>query len=315
MKKYVAFLLVLLMLLALAACGGKSGGETASGSGGTGSQGGGTASPSLAEGKWPAAIYSQYGIDEIETNGRIVYTELYDEGSYQYEVFYDGVTQAEFQAWAQKLLDKGFRLENWAKDRLTATWEYDVMFYPPQERSPYRMRVSFDFGSGMSFEYYGEPNPAFVITEETDDYGDTYSYINYDLSISLNPVDTQEVVEGSLDTIGLKAEELKGVANVRKIALSEGSSMSSGGFSFYADHETTEEEFNACRDKLLDALAAKGARFTVLEEAISPEEIKERDIHAYSFTLGEKSYMLMLNPDSEWGDLGGYYGFILSAVN
>ena len=25
--------------------------------------------------------------------------------------------------------------------------------------------------------------------------------------------------------------------------------------------------------------------------------------------------LLMLNPDSEWGDLGGYYGFILSAVN
>ena len=68
MKKfYVA--LMCIAALAMTACGGGKSGGAASG-GESASTGG------LEDGKWPAAIYEKYGIPEIETKGKIVYTEL-----------------------------------------------------------------------------------------------------------------------------------------------------------------------------------------------------------------------------------------------
>ena len=317
MVKRVFYLcLALILVLALAACGGKSG-DTA-GSGGSGSAASSAPAASggkLEDGKWPTSIYSAYGVEELSTSGRVVYTELWDEGSYQYAVYYNGVTREELNAWVDKLLDKGFRMDERHRERLSSTWDYDIMLYMPQEKSPYRLRLAFDFGSGMSFEYYDDPNPAYVIEEDTDDYGDTYQYINYNVTISLNPLDTAESTEGSFEALGVTAAELKGVDNVRKIVLSKGSYMSSGAFTFYADHLVTEEEFDACRDKLVDVLAGKGAAFFSWDQELSPEEIKEQDIHSYTFALGDKRYMLMLDTDSEWGHIGGYYGFYFSAAN
>lgn len=316
MKKFITAALALLML-GLCACGiGVTGTPSGQNPGGE-NQGG-----SLADGKWPASVYSKYGIDEISTNGKIVYTNFENDGSYQYEVYYNGVTQQELVAWTNGLFEKGFRAADRDKERLTnSTYFYDIMIYCKEEKQPYRMRISFDFGDGMDFEYYAyydDPNPNYTVVERKDDYGEEHAYIEYNLCVSLNPMNNKEEYEGEFASLGLKAEDLKGLQNVRKVSMGEAAYMSSISFVFYADHVTTADEVNQCRELLIDKLAEKGAKFSdVLDESkeLSAGELKESGKGSYCVENNGAKYVLTVNPDSGTGDFGDSYGLILTKKN
>ena len=262
----------------------------------------------LKDGKWPEAIYSKYGIDEISTKGKIVYTEP-GEGPYQYTVDYHGVTQDELNAWVDKLLAKGLRIHERDRERLKNNkYDHDTMVYFAQEKQPYRMRLSYDFSKDMEFEYYVDPenhNPAFTITERGEEF-----FIVYNLSVSLNPLTTEQEFKGSFDSLGLKAEDLKVNENVRAVNMSEGANGGSIKIRFYSDHMTTKEEFIACRDLIMDKLAENGAKFThsMSGKEMTAAELKEANIGSYGIEKGDKKFILMVDPDSEFNEFGGSYG-------
>ena len=268
-------------------------------------------SGSLKDGKWPKEIYSRYGIDELPTEGKIVFTQFETEGSYQYEVYYDGVTREELVAWTNSLFEKGFRAADRDKERIKSSgWDFDVMIYQKEDKQAYRMRVGFNFNGEESFEYYGDDNSAYTILEETDEYGDTYRYVQYNVSISLNPMKTQEEYEGDFPTLGLKAEDLKGIPGVRAVKMGEGAYMSSIAFNFYADHVTTEEEIDQCRMLLIDKLAEKGAKFFDAlnqEKELTAEELKTSGKGTYYVQRNGVVFLLIVDPDSAFGDFGDGY--------
>lgn len=194
MKKLNLALMCIAALM-LTACGG---GKSSSSSSGESS---GNAS-GLADGKWPASVYDKYGIPEIETKGRIVYTSFdSNDNSYQYQVDYNGVTKEEMQAYVKKLQEKGFRVPKYTQERIdNGRRDSDALLYLPGEKNDMRLRLCFDFENPMSFEYYAdEPNPAFEIVERDDEY-----YIDYNFSVSLNPLKNQVESEGSFDALGIK---------------------------------------------------------------------------------------------------------------
>ena len=266
----------------------------------------------LKDGKWPAAVYSKYGIDEISTKGKIVFTDLTADGPYQYQVDYHGVTQDELKAWVDQLIAKGLRIHDRDKERLNGKYDHDTMIYFADEKQPYRMRLSYDFNQDMEFEYYVDPdkhNPAFTITERGE--GDDASFfIVYNLSISLNPIKNEQEFKGSIDSLGLKAEDLKLNDNVRSVSMSEGPNGANLAIRFYADHMTTKEEFDGCRDLLMDKLAEKGAKFAhaMSGKEMTAAELKEAGIGSYSVEKDGKKFMLMIDPDSEFNEFGGKYG-------
>lgn len=265
----------------------------------------------LKDGKWPAAIYSKYGIDEIPTKGKIVYTELIGEGPYQYQVNYHGVTQDELKAWVDSLIAKGFRIHDRDKERVNNnSYDHDTMIYLANEKQPYRMRLSFDFKNDMEFEYYTDsPNPAFTVTEKGENY-----YIIYNLSISLNPLKTETEFKGSIDSLGLKAEDLKVNDSVRAVSMSENMNGAALKISFFADHFTTKEDSIACRDLLMDKLAEKGAKFShaLSGKEMTPAELKEAGIGSYMIESNGKKFLLMVDSDSEFNEFGGGYGVRLT---
>lgn len=266
----------------------------------------------LSDGKWPASIYSKYGIDEIATKGKIVYTDFTNEGSYQYQVDYRGVTQDELKSWVDKLIAKGLRIHDRDKQRLDGKYDHDTMIYLADEKQPYRMRISFDFNKDMEFEYYADPenhNPAFTITE-VGEGDDTRFFIYYNLSISLNPLKTEQEFKGTFDSLGLKAEDLKLNDNVRTVSMSEGQNGGAMRIKFYSDHITTKEEFDGCRALILDKLAEKGAKFThgMSGKDMTAAEIKDAGISTYGIEKDGKKFMLMLDSDSEFNEFGGSYG-------
>lgn len=317
LKKTICMMIAALMLLGLCACG-IGGPSTPSGQ----NQGGENQGGSLADGKWPASVYSKYGIDEISTKGKIVYTNFENDSSYQYEVYYNGVTREELVAWTNGLFENGFRAADRDKERLTnSTYFYDIMIYGKEEKQPYRMRISFDFGDGMDFEYYAyydDPNPNYTVVERKDDYGEEHAYIEYNLCVSLNPMNNKEEYEGEFASLGLKAEDLKGLQNVRRVSMGEAAYMSSINFVFYSDHITTEEEVNQCRELLIDKLAENGAKFyDGLNDNIelSASELKESGKGSYYVENSGVKYMIMVNPDSGAGDFGDSYGLVLTKKN
>ena len=122
---------VCFVALALAACGGKSGGSASSSESSDNGSG-------LVDGKWPAAVYDKYGIPEIPTKGHIVCTDLSGEdGSYLYRVYYKGVTREEMQAWVKSLKEKGFRIADWQQEKVDkADWDYDIFLYQCRRETP-----------------------------------------------------------------------------------------------------------------------------------------------------------------------------------
>ncbi len=317
MKKTVCILLAILMLLfSLTSCSilRKIADSSTK-------EGGGNNNPSagsLKDGKWPKEIYSRYGIDELPTDGKIVFTQFETEGSYQYEVYYDGVTREELVAWTNSLFEKGFRAADRDKERIASSgWNFDTMIYLKDEKQGYRMRLGFNFNGEESFEYYGEENSAYTIIEERDEDGDIYCYIQYNVSISLNPIKTQEEYEGDFPTLGLKAEDLKGISGVRAVKMGEASYMSSIAFNFYADHVTTEEETEQCRVLLIEKLAEKGAKFFNAldsDQEMSAEELKASGKGSYYVQRNGTTFLLIVDPDSAFGDFGDGYGVVLTKI-
>ncbi len=321
LRRIVCLIIVALLAVGLCACGiGGGGGDNGGGNGGD--NGGGNGSGDLADARWPGSVYSKYGIDEISTGGKIVYTDFSNESSNHYEVLYKGVTRDELVAWTNGLFEKGFRASDMDKERLTdAGYFYDIMIYCKEEKQPYKLCISFDFDNGMEFEYYqyyDDPNPNFTVVEKEDDYGDVSAFIEYDVDISLSPMKNQEEYEGEFATLGLKAEDLKGVENVRKIYMGEADYMSSIAFYFYSDHVTTEDDVNQCRELLIDKLAANGAKFyDGMDDSneMTADELKSSGKGSYYVERNGTRFMVMVNPDSSTGYFGDSYGLILTKTN
>ena len=319
MKKLIALILTVLTVLSLCSCSLLPSNGTGSPKTGSPQNQGQSGGETLQSGKWPSSVYSKYGIDEISTKGKIVYTEFPGEGSYQYGVYYSGVTREELVSWTDGLFAKGFRISDRDKERLSqSVYDYDVMVYCPGEKQPYRMRIAFDFGEGMDFEYYSyydEPDPNFTVVERTDDYGETHAYIEYDLKIDLNPMNNTEEFEREFPSLGLVASDLKGVNGVRKVSMGEASYMSSVNFIFYTDHVTSQEETEECRKLLIDKLGEKGAKFfdgLDLSKELSAAELKDSGKSSYYVQKDGVTFMLMVDPDSAYGDFGDSYGVVLT---
>ena len=301
MKKFYLALMCI-AALALTACGGKSG--SASSSGESSNAGG------LTDGKWPASIYDKYGIPEPETKGQIVCTQFEDtEGSYQYEVYFNGVTKEEMQAWVKKLLDKGFRVPKYTKERIdNGRSDYDAYLYQPEDMKDKRLRIQFDFERPMSFEYYtDEPNPAFVVVERDEQY-----VIEYNFTVSLSPMKNQVDLDGSIEDLNLKAEDFAGIPGVRVVHLSKGSMMGPGmDVVWYGDHQLTKEDFDAVHKKILDVLDAKGCKFqhAFSGKDMTAEEIAAEGIRSYGVKLNDKQFTLMSVADARVDDFGGSIKF------
>ncbi len=268
----------------------------------------------LKDGQWPTAIYSKYGIEELSTKGKIVYTEFPPDGPYQYQVNYHGVTREELNSWVNALLAKGFRIHERDKKRLESSkYDHDTMVYLPGERAPYRIRLSFDFSKDMDFEYYSDkPNPAFTVTEK-EVHGEMHNFIVYNLAISLNPIKTAPEFKGSIASLGITAEDLKLNDSIRRVNMQENPMGGSISVGFYSDHFTTKEEFAAIRDKIIDTLEAKGGKFShaMNGQEMSAAQLKEKAIGSYIVENNGKKYMVMVNSDSEFGEFGGSYGLRL----
>ena len=302
MKK-ICLALMCIAALALTACGGgKSGGSSSS------SESGGNAG-GLADGQWPAAIYDKYGIPEIETKGKIVFTELSDEDqSYQYRVDYKGVTKEELQAWVKKLEEKGFRIPKYTKERFNAgRSDLDAIIYQPEQGKDKGLRVAYDFERDMDFEYYAdEPNPAFEVTERDEQY-----FIVYNFAVSLFNIKNTPESEGSFDALGIKAEDLKGIPNVRVVKMSSGNMGGSIGVGFYDDHQLAEGDMDKIHDKLADAFAQKGVKFyhTFSGKELTAEELKTQKIRSYVVEKDGQKFQMMGMSDDRIGDFGGGIDF------
>ena len=302
MKK-LTLALMCIAALALTACGGGKSGGSASSSESSGNAGG------LADGQWPAAIYDKYGIPEIETKGKIVYTELTDDDqSYQYRVDYKGVTKEELQAYVKQLEEKGFRIPKYTKERFDAgRSDLDAIVYLPEQGKDKGLRIAYDFEYDMDFEYYAdEPNPAFEVTERDEQY-----FIVYNFAVSLFNIKNTPESEGSIEALGIKAEDLAGIPNVRMVKMSSGSMGGSIGVGFYGDHQLAEGDMDKIHDKLADVFSAKGVKcyHTFSGKEMTAEELKAQKIRSYVVEKDGKKYQMMGMSDDRIGDFGGGIDF------
>lgn len=302
MKK-ICLALMCIAALTLAACGGgKSGGSASGGSESSSSSG-------LADGQWPAAIYDACGIPQIETKGKIVFTELTDEDrSYQYRVYYKGVTKEEMQAWVKTLEEKGFRIPKYTKERFDAgRSDLDAIVYQPEQGKDKGLRVSYDFERDMDFEYYAdEPNPAFEVTERDEQY-----YIIYNFAVSLFSINTTPEYEGSFEALGIKAEDLKGIPNVRVVKSSSGTNGGTIGVGFYGDHQLAEGDMDAIHNKLAEVFEAKGVKcyHTFSGKEMTAEQLKADKVRSYTVEKDGQKFLMMAMSDDRIGDFGGGIDF------
>ena len=289
--------------LMLTACGGgKSGGSSSSDESSSSASG-------LADGKWPASVYDKYGIPEIETKGRIVYTSFdSNDNSYQYQVDYNGVTKEEMQAYVKKLQEKGFRVPKYTQERIdNGRRDSDALLYLPGEKNDMRLRLCFDFETPMSFEYYAdEPNPAFEIVERDDEY-----YIDYNFSVSLNPLKNQVESEGSFDALGIKAEDLAGIPNVRTVKMASATNGGTIAVSFFGDHQLAEGDMDAIHNKLAEVFEAKGVKcyHTFSGKEMTAEQLKADKVRGYVVEKDGKKFQMMGMSDDRIGDFGGGIDF------
>lgn len=131
-------------------------------------------------------------------------------------------------------------------------------------------------------------------------------------------MNNKEEFTGEFASLGLKAEDLKGVENVRKVSMGEAAYTSSINFVFYSDHVTTEDEANQCRELLIDKLAEKGAKFydgLDQNKELSVSELKASGKGSYYVERSGTVFFLMVNPDSSIGDFGDSYGLVLTKKN
>ena len=302
MKK-ICLALMCIAALTLTACGGgKSGGSASGGSESSSSSG-------LADGQWPAAIYDACGIPQIETKGKIVFTELTDEDqSHQYRVYYKGVTKEEMQAWVKTLEEKGFRVPKYTKERFDAgRSDLDAIVYQPEQGKDKGLRVSYDFERDMDFEYYAdEPNPAFEVTERDEQY-----FIIYNFAVSLFSINTTPEYEGSFEALGIKAEDLKGIPNVRVVKSSSGTNGGTIGVGFYGDHQLAEGDMDAIHNKLAEVFEAKGVKcyHTFSGKEMTAEQLKADKVRSYTVEKDGQKFLMMAMSDDRIGDFGGGIDF------
>jgi len=294
-----------LMVIAavFSSCGSKPGGNTSSND---------SNDSGLAEGKWPAAIYDKYGIPEIETKGRIVYTNFSgDDDSYQYQVFYNGVTKEEMQTWVKVLKENGFRVPKYTQERIDAGHrDYDAFLYQKEPQKDKRLRMQFDFDTPMSFEYYAdEPNPAYEVVER-----DGEQYIDYNFTVSLNPLKDKVEMAGAIEALTLKADEMAGIPGVRVVRMSDSQMGPSMDVSFYSDHQLTKESIEGVHKKVLEVLTAKGCKFqhAFSGKEMTPEELAANGIHSYGVTLNDQKFLMMTISDDRVGDFGGSIKFMFN---
>ena len=308
MKKLSLALMCIAALMLTACGGGKSGGSSSSDESSSSASG-------LADGKWPAAIYDKYGIPEIETKGRIVYTSFdSNDNSYQYQVDYNGVTKEEMQAYVKKLQEKGFRVPKYTQERIdNGRRDSDALLYLPGEKNDMRLRLCFDFETPMSFEYYAdEPNPAFEIVERDDEY-----YIDYNFSVSLNPLKNQVESEGSFDALGIKAEDLAGIPNVRTVKMASATNGGTIAVSFFGDHQLAEGDMDAIHNKLAEVFEAKGVKcyHTFSGKEMTAEQLKADKVRGYVVEKDGKKFQMMGMSDDRIGDFGGGIDFRFMKTN
>lgn len=302
MKKLSLALMCIAALMLTACGGGKSGGSSSSDESSSSASG-------LADGKWPAAIYDKYGIPEIETKGRIVFTNFdSNDNSYQYQVDYNGVTKEEMQAYVKKLQEKGFRVPKYTQERIdNGRRDSDALLYLPGEKNDMRLRLCFDFETPMSFEYYAdEPNPAFEIVERDEEY-----YIDYNFSVSLNPLKNQVESEGSFDALGIKAEDLAGIPNVRTVKMGSATNGGTIAVSFFGDHQLAEGDMDAIHNKLAEVFEAKGVKcyHTFSGKEMTAEQLKADKVRGYVVEKDGKKFQMMGMSDDRIGDFGGGIDF------
>ncbi len=297
MKKFLAILMALVMLLSATACGLDFGGGDSNGDSGSdsGKSGGGL--------KWFTEVFSGQNIDEF-TKGRIVYTESYDG---KYIVYFDNCTADDFKEWVGKLTAKGFRMDEYDTERVANAggWNY-VEVYEPTPGSPYFLELYWNFQNKESFEWYGEDDSGAIVQWKTDEYGDTYGYVEYNLSIRLLPLNTEKKTEGSF--LGVNASDLV-FDNVRTVTLSGEGMLPGGKVTFYADYCPTKEDHTTYVNLLIDKLAAAGATFegTLDGAAKTAQELKDSGISSFNVTVNGEKYYLMNT--SEWGHYGDAFGF------
>ena len=306
MKKLSITIMCFAVVALLAACGGGKSGSSASGEASESSESG------LVDGKWPAAIYDKYGIPEIETKGKIVFTELSgNEDSYLYRVFYNGVTKEEMQAYVKKLQEKGYRVPKYTQERIDAgRRDADAFIFQPEEQQDMRLRMTFDFENPMSFEFYeDEPNPAFEVVERDGGF-----YIDYNFELSLNRMKNQVETEGSIEALNLKAEDMAGIPHVRVVTMGSGAMGSSMDVAFYPDHQLTEESFAAVHKKVLEVLTAKGCKFShaFSGKEMTPEQLAAENIRSYGVKLNDQQFLMMTMCDDRVGDFGGSIKFMFN---
>ena len=180
--------------------------------------------------------------------------------------------------------------------------------YLPGEQQDKRLRISFDFENPMSFEYYAdEPNPAFEVVEKDESY-----FIEYNFVVSLNPLKNKVELEGAIDALNLKAEDLAGIPHVRLVRLNSGGMMGPGmDVAFFADYQLEKEGIEAVHKKLLDVLTAKGCKFqhAFSGKDMTPEELTAQGIHSYGIKLNDQQFTLMTFSDDRVGDFGGAIKF------
>jgi hypothetical protein len=308
MKKLSLALMCIAALMLTACGGGKSGGSSSSDESSSSASG-------LADGKWPASVYDKYGIPEIETKGRIVYTSFdSNDNSYQYQVDYNGVTKEEMQAYVKKLQEKGFRVPKYTQERIdNGRRDSDALLYLPGEKNDMRLRLCFDFETPMSFEYYAdEPNPAFEIVERDDEY-----YIDYNFSVSLNPLKNQVESEGSFDALGIKAEDLAGIPNVRTVKMASATNGGTIAVSFFGDHQLAEGDMDAIHNKLAEVFEAKGVKcyHTFSGKEMTAEQLKADKVRGYVVEKDGKKFQMMGMSDDRIGDFGGGIDFRFMKTN
>ncbi len=302
MKKIYLALMCVAALTMTACGGGKSGGSASSGESGGSTSG-------LKDGQWPASVYDKYGIPEIETKGKIVYTELSgDDKSYQYRVDYKGVTKEELQAWVKTLEEKGFRIPKYSKERFDAgRSDLDAVVYQPEQGMDIGLRIAYDFEHEMDFEYYAdEPNPAFEITERDERY-----FIVYNFAVSLFQIKNAPEYDGAFEALGIKAEDLKGIPNVRAVKMSSGSMGGSIGVGFYGDHQIAEGDMDMIHDRLADVFAEKGVKcyHTFSGKEMTAEQLKADKVRGYVVEKDGKKFQMMAMSDDRIGDFGGGIDF------
>jgi hypothetical protein len=305
MKKLL--FVIVMMAVGLCSCGGgKSGGSSSSDESGS-------SASDLAEGKWPAAVYDKYGIPEIETRGKIVCTDLSgQEDSYLYRVYYKGVTREEVQAWVKALKEKGFRIADWQQEKIDKSgWDYDIFLYQPEQGKDMRVRIGFDFDKNMDFEYYAdEPNPAYeIVTRGEGD--DQQMYIEYNFTVSLNKFKNTAETEGNIEALNLKAEDFAGIPGIRYVQLSNSMMGPSIDMNWFADHQLSQESFDAVHKKVLEVLTAKGCKFqhAFSGKELTPEELTAQGIHSYGVKLNDQQFTMMSMCDDRVGDFGGSIKF------